>query len=132
MEAADGRGGRSVSLDALAGPITTNSIEPDSGPVLVTVEYHIDPKNRESFLHAVARSARERRRTALMTGDIEDPAQEGVSSKLSDGFLARSPSAAPARDEGRSHRGTGRSTLSGRRRAEDNSSDRCAAAAVMR
>src|SRR5580700_3563520 len=43
-------------------PITSHPIEPDRGPVLVTVEYHIDPKNREPFLHALAASARERRR----------------------------------------------------------------------
>ncbi len=33
-------------------PVTTSAIEPDRGPVLVTVEYHIDPKNRDPFLHA--------------------------------------------------------------------------------
>jgi branched-subunit amino acid transport protein len=34
-------------------PVTTHSIEPDRGPVLVTVEYRIDPKNREPrFCHA--------------------------------------------------------------------------------
>jgi MFS family permease len=71
-------------------PITTNSIEPDRGPVLVTVEYHIDPKNRESFLHAVARSARERRRDgAYDWGIFEDPAQEGrfIETFLTDSWL---------------------------------------------
>ena len=59
-------------------PITTSAIEPDRGPVLVTVEYHIDPKNREPFLHALGRSARVRRRDgAYDWGIFEDPAEEG-------------------------------------------------------
>ena len=42
-------------------PITTHTIEADRGPVLVTVEYRIDPKNRAPFLRAVGRSAQEGR-----------------------------------------------------------------------
>jgi predicted MFS family arabinose efflux permease len=71
-------------------PITTSAIEPDRGPVLVTVEYHIDPKNREPFLHALARSARERRRDgAYDWGIFEDPAQEGrfIETFLTDSWL---------------------------------------------
>jgi MFS family permease len=71
-------------------PITTRAIEPDRGPVLVTVEYHIDPKNREPFLHALARSARERRRDgAYDWGIFEDPAKEGrfIETFLTDSWL---------------------------------------------
>jgi len=71
-------------------PITTSAIEPDRGPVLVTVEYHIDPKNREPFLHALGRSARERRRDgAYDWGVFEDPAKEGrfIETFLTDSWL---------------------------------------------
>src|SRR5450631_3796720 len=33
-------------------PVATRAIDPDRGPVLVTIEYHIDPTNRRAFLHA--------------------------------------------------------------------------------
>ena len=71
-------------------PITTSAIEPDRGPVLVTVEYHIDPKNREPFLHALGRSARVRRRDgAYGWGVFEDPAKEGrfIETFLMDSWL---------------------------------------------
>jgi MFS family permease len=71
-------------------PITASEIEPDRGPVLVTVEYHIDPKNREPFLHALVRGARERRRDgAYEWGIFEDPAKEGrfIETFLTDSWL---------------------------------------------
>jgi len=71
-------------------PITSHPIEPDRGPVLVTVEYHIDPKNREPFLHALAASARERRRDgAYSWGIFEDPAHDGrfIETFLTDSWL---------------------------------------------
>jgi len=71
-------------------PITTSAIDPDRGPVLVTVEYHIDPKNREPFLHALGRSARVRRRDgAYDWGIFEDPAKEGrfIETFLTDSWL---------------------------------------------
>src|SRR5262245_11545463 len=43
-------------------PITTRDIEHDRGPVLVTVEYRIDPKDRDAFLTAMTELGRERRR----------------------------------------------------------------------
>jgi MFS family permease len=59
-------------------PVTTHEIEPDRGPVLVTVEYRIDPKNREPFLHLLARYSKGRRRDgAYDWGIFEDPAVEG-------------------------------------------------------
>src|SRR5271165_1463855 len=71
-------------------PITTHAIEPDRGPVLVTIEYHIDPKNREAFLRALVKSARERRRDgAYDWGIFEDPAKEGrfIETFLTDSWL---------------------------------------------
>ena len=59
-------------------PVTTHSIEPDRGPVLVTVEYRIDPKNREDFLRLLGRYSQGRRRDgAYDWGIFEDPAVEG-------------------------------------------------------
>jgi predicted MFS family arabinose efflux permease len=71
-------------------PVTVHTIEPDRGPVLVTIEYHIDPKNREPFLHAIGRYARERFRDgAYDWGIYEDAAEEGrfVETFLSDSWL---------------------------------------------
>jgi len=60
-------------------PITTEAIEPDRGPVLVLVEYHVEPVHREEFLRAIGGPyARARRRDgAYDWGLYEDPAQEG-------------------------------------------------------
>ncbi len=59
-------------------PITTHAIEQDRGPVLVTVEYRIDPKNRGEFLGALHRYSQERRRDgAYLWRVFEDPAHEG-------------------------------------------------------
>lgn len=59
-------------------PVTAGPVEPDRGPVLVLIEYHIDPSNRENFLRALGRVARERRRDgAFAWGVFEDPAAQG-------------------------------------------------------
>jgi MFS family permease len=59
-------------------PITTNDIEHDRGPVLVTVEYRIDPGDHAAFLAALERLAHERRRDgAYAWGVFEDTAEEG-------------------------------------------------------
>ena len=71
-------------------PITTHEIERDRGPVLVTTEYDIDPKQREPFLKALDKLARERRRDgAYDWGVFEDPAVEGrfVETFLTDSWL---------------------------------------------
>jgi MFS family permease len=71
-------------------PLTTHEVEQDRGPVLVTVEYRIDPKNRAAFLRALGRYARERRRDgAYEWGLFEDPAQDGrfVETFLTDSWL---------------------------------------------
>ena len=73
-----------------AAPITTHDVEQDRGPVLVTVEYHIDPKNRAPFLRALGSYARERRRDgAYYWALFEDPAQDGrfVETYLTDSWL---------------------------------------------
>jgi len=71
-------------------PITTHEVQEDRGPVLVTVEYRIDPKNRAPFLRALGRYARQRRRDgAYEWGLFEDPAQDGrfVETFLTDSWL---------------------------------------------
>ena len=56
-------------------PIVASEIEHDRGPVLVTIEYRIDPKDREPFLAALKKLARERRRDgAYAWGVFEDSA----------------------------------------------------------
>ncbi len=71
-------------------PITTHPIEQDRGPVLVTVEYRIDPKNRAAFLKALYRYARERQRDGAYDWRLfEDPAEDGkfVETFMTDSWL---------------------------------------------
>jgi predicted MFS family arabinose efflux permease len=73
-----------------AAPITTHDVEHDRGPVLVTVEYRIDPKDRAPFLRALGRYARERRRDGAYDWALfEDPAQDGrfIETFLTDSWL---------------------------------------------
>ncbi len=59
-------------------PVTTTQIDDDRGPVLVIIEYSIDPENREYFLKALHSYGRERRRDgAYDWGVFEDPAHIG-------------------------------------------------------
>jgi MFS family permease len=59
-------------------PITTHEVDPDRGPVLVTIEYHIDPAKRAAFLQAVNRYAHQRRRDGAYHWHVfDDPAQDG-------------------------------------------------------
>jgi MFS family permease len=59
-------------------PSAAGEIEHDRGPVLVTVEYRVDPAQREPFLIALERVARERRRDgAYAWGVFEDAAVAG-------------------------------------------------------
>ena len=59
-------------------PIVTREVEGDQGPVLVTVEYLIDTKDRHAFLTALDHLAAERRRDgAYAWGVFEDVAQRG-------------------------------------------------------
>ncbi len=59
-------------------PITAQAIDRDRGPVLVTVEYRIQPADREAFLEALAKLEHERRRDgAYAWGVFEDAAEAG-------------------------------------------------------
>jgi MFS family permease len=59
-------------------PLSAHEVEDDRGPVLVTVEYRIDPQNREAFLDALCKLSYERRRDgAYEWGIFEDAAEPG-------------------------------------------------------
>jgi MFS family permease/quinol monooxygenase YgiN len=59
-------------------PVLAHDVEADRGPVLVTVEYKIDPRERAAFLRALDKLARERRRDgAYLWSVFEDAAVEG-------------------------------------------------------
>jgi MFS family permease len=59
-------------------PVTTREIEHDRGPVLVTVEYRIEPIDRVAFLAALDQLCRERHRDGAYRWRVfEDPAEEG-------------------------------------------------------
>jgi len=71
-------------------PVTTHAVEGDRGPVMVIVEYRIDPKNRIEFLREVRRTSSERRRDgAYDWGIFEDPADDGrfIETFLTDSWL---------------------------------------------
>ncbi|MGH7933670.1 MAG: MFS transporter [Candidatus Binataceae bacterium] len=71
-------------------PITTHEIGRDRGPVMVTIQYDIEPARREAFFRATAKLARERRRDgAYDWGLFEDPATDGrfVESFLVDSWM---------------------------------------------
>jgi MFS family permease/quinol monooxygenase YgiN len=56
-------------------PVVTGLTEMDAGPVMVTVEYRIDPENRDAFLEALQTLARERKRDgAYAWGVFQDTA----------------------------------------------------------
>jgi MFS family permease len=60
-------------------PLLSRDIEPDRGPVLVTVEYVVAAVDRAAFLTTMAKLASERRRDgAYDWGIYEDAAQEGT------------------------------------------------------
>ena len=59
-------------------PLTLSPVEDDRGPVLVTVEYQIDPQDTAAFLRALYVYGRERRRDgASEWGVFEDPSRHG-------------------------------------------------------
>jgi predicted MFS family arabinose efflux permease len=59
-------------------PALSHDIEADRGPVLVTIEYHIDPADRAAFVDAITKLSQERRRNgAFEWGLFEDAAQDG-------------------------------------------------------
>jgi MFS family permease len=71
-------------------PITTGDFSGDRGPVMVTLTYQIEPKNREAFLEALESAGRERRRDGAYAWRVfEDPADKGrfVEAFLTDSWL---------------------------------------------
>ena len=69
-------------------PVLATTVSVDSGPVLVLVEYRVDAANRDHFLSALVRLARERKRDgAYDWGIFEDTAVPG---RFLETFLAES------------------------------------------
>jgi MFS family permease len=71
-------------------PITIDEVEPDRGPILVMIEYRIDPKHREEFLEAMVPYARVLHRNgAYDFGVFEDLSEEGrfVETFMTDSWL---------------------------------------------
>ena len=58
--------------------MAAGEVEPDRGPVMVTVENRVDPKERKAFLAAISEFGPQRRRDgAFAWGIFEDAAEEG-------------------------------------------------------
>src|ERR1700722_7892980 len=71
-------------------PVTTHAVEPDRGPVLITIEYKTNPSDREAFLNALASASNGRRQDgAYNCGIFEDPDEEGrfVETFMTDSWL---------------------------------------------
>jgi predicted MFS family arabinose efflux permease len=59
-------------------PVFAHRIEADQGPVLVTIEYHVEKPNCAAFLGAIDEMGRERKRDgAFAWGVFEDAAESG-------------------------------------------------------
>jgi predicted MFS family arabinose efflux permease len=59
-------------------PVLAIDAEPDRGPVLVTIEYRIDPAKSDAFLSAIRGLGEQRRRDGAYAWDVfEDAAEEG-------------------------------------------------------
>jgi len=60
-------------------PLTASPVEHDRGPVLILIEYRIEPANRAAFLKALTKLSEERRRDgAYGWGITEDAADPGL------------------------------------------------------
>jgi MFS family permease len=71
-------------------PVLAEAVKDDAGPVLVSIEYRVDLKDREAFIAAVTRLARTRRRDgAYSWGVFRDTAHAGrfVETFLVDSWL---------------------------------------------
>ncbi len=76
------RGGKGLNLSPSVhwpAPVVFNAPQPDEGPVVVTVEYAIEPGRRSDFLRAMRRVRRIRRRDGAISwallGDVANPAR---------------------------------------------------------
>ena len=59
-------------------PVVTGTVEDDTGPVLVTIDYRVDADSRDAFLEALHRLSRQRRRDgAYAWGLFESTAEPG-------------------------------------------------------
>lgn len=59
-------------------PMVGTEVEPDRGPVMVTIEYHVDPSNSRDFIAAMENLSHERKRDgAFSWGLLEDAAEPG-------------------------------------------------------
>lgn len=59
-------------------PVVSKEVSDDAGPVMVTIEYRVDPRNRDAFLTALHHQAAERRRDgAYWWGVFEDVEHQG-------------------------------------------------------
>src|SRR6201998_4930504 len=59
-------------------PVLAIDADPDRGPVLVTIEYRIDPEKSDAFLTAIRDLGRQRRRDGAYAWDVfEDAAEKG-------------------------------------------------------
>ncbi|MGO1077778.1 MFS transporter [Inquilinus sp. CA228] len=69
-------------------PVLSHQPEPDRGPVMITVEYRIDPTSRVAFLAALERFAGQRRRDGAFAWCVfEDAAEDG---RLVETFMVES------------------------------------------
>ena len=69
-------------------PMVAEDLEPQAGPVMVLVEYDIDPTSRDEFLRTLESVAAERRRDGAYAWDIfEDTASPG---RMVETFLVES------------------------------------------
>ncbi len=59
-------------------PVLAIDAEPDRGPVLVTIEYRIDPEKSDAFLRAIRDLSQQRKRDGAYAWDVfEDAAEKG-------------------------------------------------------
>ena len=83
-------------------PVLAIDAEPDRGPVLVTIEYRIDPEKSDAFLTAIRNLGWQRRPDGAYAWDVfEDAAEKGRYLETFIRILARAPPAAPAGNERR-------------------------------
>jgi MFS family permease len=76
--------GAAAKIDAMPSghwpqPLVTEGVDPDRGPVLVTIEYRVAPQHRDEFLRLMHPLGRSRRRDGAVQWDVlEDTAQPGT------------------------------------------------------
>jgi MFS family permease len=58
-------------------PVVTGDMADDAGPVLVTVDYHVNVANRDAFLTALQRLSRQRRRDGAYAWGLYESTSEG-------------------------------------------------------